>query len=193
MFSFESIVLAEETAKKASTRMPTAVFVVLIILIVLAFLVLVYFLYFVYKAKKDQVLIVERNGKFRAVVGEKRYYAVPFIDSVAATIDLRPQTIDFKNHFTLIDSKEKCYTVKISLTYKVKDAQKYHYNSANFDQAFEAKTESCLAGYFATKEIKGAKDLRNVSKPEVIEEIAGEISESFGVEILDFYFNEIEA
>lgn len=181
-----------DTSKKI-LGLPENLFFAFIALIVVLFLVALYLIYCFVIVKKNEQVVVERLGKYKKTVSNKWLFLIPFVDRIVYRSDMEKNNYYyFKNSFSIIDSKNKSFTVSLSVNYRIIDAQKFYYNGENSLLPFESNTAEQICNFYITKTISEIKKIRTNETKKLIDAINESNNEKYGVEISELFFNEIK-
>ena len=116
--------------------MPTGLIVALVLVVLLAAVLVVASLVTV---PEGRAVVLERGGKFRAVLGSGRHFVTPFVDKVRARIDLGPQLLSFPPHpVQAADGQE--LQAGFAVQFRIEDARLAAYEITNPAMALEQLT-----------------------------------------------------
>jgi len=108
--------------------MNTGVIIVLAIVVVLAIVTLAKSVVIIHQAEKG---LIERFGRYKETLEPGLRFIIPFIDSLAARIDMRETVLDVEPQ-AVITSDNVGVTVDAVVYYYVTDAKDVRYEVANF-------------------------------------------------------------
>ena len=108
--------------------MNTGVIIVLAIIVVLAIVTLAKSVVIIHQAEKG---LIERFGRYKETLEPGLRFIIPFIDSLAARIDMRETVLDVEPQ-AVITSDNVGVTVDAVVYYYVTDAKDVRYEVANF-------------------------------------------------------------
>ena len=108
--------------------MNTGIIVVLCIIVVLAILTLAKSVTIIHQAEKG---LIERFGRYKETLEPGLRFIIPFIDTLAARIDMRETVLDVEPQ-AVITSDNVGVTVDAVVYYYVTDAKSVRYEVANF-------------------------------------------------------------
>src|ERR1700709_1452868 len=152
--------------------MKPAVIVVLVIIIIIA----VWILYRAVRVvKQQQMVVVERLGKYNRTLDPGLNILVPFIDRVRTTVDMREQVVSFPPQ-PVITADNLVVSIDTVLYFRVVDPVRATYEIANFLQAIEQLTVTTL------RNVIGSLDLERAlpSREEINRHLSGVLDETTG-------------
>ena len=93
---------------------------------------------------QSQAYVVERLGRYQAVLQGGFHLLVPFVDRVAARIDLREQVANFPPQ-PVITADQAMVSIDSVIYFQITDPKSATYEVANFLQAIEQLTATTAA------------------------------------------------
>ena len=105
---------------------------------------------------QSQAYVVERLGRYQAVLQGGFHLLVPFVDRVAARIDLREQVANFPPQ-PVITADQAMVSIDSVIYFQITDPKSATYEVANFLQAIEQLTATTL------RNLIGSLDLEQTS------------------------------
>lgn len=158
-------------------------------LIVLALVVLVVLARSVRIASEWQRAVVLRLGRFQAVKGPGLYLVYPFIDAVAAVIDMRIQTTTITAEQALTRDTV-AVGVDAIVFWQVENAENAAVRIANYREAIERVSQTSL------REMIGASDLSRLlsdrrAADEQLRSTIGEKTRSWGVSVVSVEIKDV--
>ena len=154
-----------------SYGLPITAFV-LVLLIVLVVIALVRSVRIV---SQSQAYVIERLGRFQAVLYGGFHVLVPFVDRVASRIDLREQVANFPPQ-SVITADQAMVSIDSVIYYQITDPRNATYEVANFIQAIEQLTATTL------RNLIGSLDLEQTqtSRDSINKQLRGVLDEATG-------------
>lgn len=124
---------------------------------------------------QSQALVVERLGKFQSVKYAGLHLLIPFVDRVAAKVDLREQVTSFPPQ-PVITADNVVVSIDSVIYYQVTDPMSATYEIANFIQAIEQLTVTTL------RNVIGSLDLEQTltSRDQINARLRGVLDEATG-------------
>ncbi len=124
---------------------------------------------------QPRALVVERLGKFHTVMYGGFHVLVPFIDRIAARVDLREQVTSFPPQ-PVITADNVVVSIDSVIYYQVTDPMHATYEIANFIQAIEQLTVTTL------RNVIGSLDLEQTltSRDSINTQLRGVLDEATG-------------
>lgn len=146
--------------------------VIALLIIILVFIVVVRSVRVV---PQSRALVVERLGKFQSVKYAGLHILIPFIDRVAATVDLREQVTSFPPQ-PVITADNVVVSIDSVIYYQVNDPMSATYEIANYIQAIEQLTVTTL------RNVIGSLDLEQTltSRDQINAQLRGVLDEATG-------------
>lgn len=146
----------------------------IVVIAIIAFVVIV-LLRAIVIVPQARAAVVERLGKFQAQWQAGLHFMVPFIDRVAAKIDLREQVVSFPPQ-PVITSDNVTVSIDSVVYYQVNDPARATYEIANFIQAIEQLTVTTL------RNVIGSMDLEATltSRDHINQQLRGVLDEATG-------------
>lgn len=146
--------------------------VILVLVILLIALVVARSIRIVPQAR---ALVVERLGKFQSVKFAGLHVLVPFVDRVAASVDLREQVTSFPPQ-PVITADNVVVSIDTVIYYQVTDPMAATYEIANFIQGIEQLTVTTL------RNVIGSLDLEQTltSRDQINAQLRGVLDEATG-------------
>lgn len=122
-----------------------------------------------------RALVVERLGKFQSVKFAGLHVLVPFVDRVAASVDLREQVTSFPPQ-PVITADNVVVSIDTVIYYQVTDPMAATYEIANFIQGIEQLTVTTL------RNVIGSLDLEQTltSRDQINAQLRGVLDEATG-------------
>ncbi|MDO5034662.1 MAG: SPFH domain-containing protein [Actinomycetaceae bacterium] len=124
---------------------------------------------------QSRALVVERLGKFHTVMFAGLHLIVPFVDRVAAQVDLREQVTSFPPQ-PVITADNVVVSIDSVIYYQVNDPRDATYEIANFISAIEQLTVTTL------RNVIGSLDLEQTltSRDDINSRLRGVLDEATG-------------
>ena len=124
---------------------------------------------------QSQAYVVERLGRFQAVMQGGFHLLVPFVDRVAARIDLREQVANFPPQ-PVITADQAMVSIDSVIYFQITDPRSATYEVANFLQAIEQLTATTL------RNLIGSLDLEQTqtSRESINKQLRGVLDEATG-------------
>ncbi|MDO5721034.1 MAG: SPFH domain-containing protein [Actinomycetaceae bacterium] len=124
---------------------------------------------------QSRALVIERLGKFSSIMYAGLHVIVPFIDRVAAQVDLREQVTSFPPQ-PVITADNVVVSIDSVIYYQVTDPKAVTYEIANYIQAIEQLTVTTL------RNVIGAMDLEQTltSRDQINGQLRGVLDEATG-------------
>lgn len=93
--------------------------------------------------RRGEAAILERLGRFQAVLREGRHYYVPLVDKVRARVDLKKRTVAF--HPQRVETADHgVLTVAAKVTFQVSDPKSAVYQVGNYSYGVEQLTATAV-------------------------------------------------
>ncbi len=146
-----------------------------IIGLLLIILVVVAFVRAIQIVPQPRALVVERLGKFHSVMYGGLHVLVPFIDRIAARVDLREQVTSFPPQ-PVITADNVVVSIDSVIYYQVTDPMYATYEIANFIQAIEQLTVTTLRNVIGSLDLEATltgRDSINTQLRGVLDEATG--------------------
>ena len=124
---------------------------------------------------QPRALVVERLGKFHSVMYGGLHVLVPFIDRIAARVDLREQVTSFQPQ-PVITADNVVVSIDSVIYYQVTDPMYATYEIANFIQAIEQLTVTTLRNVIGSLDLEATltgRDSINTQLRGVLDESTG--------------------
>ncbi len=152
---------------------PSILLTVLIVLLVL--LVIVVVVRSIQIVPQSRALVVERLGKFHSVMYAGLHLLIPFVDRVAARVDLREQVTTFEPQ-PVITADNVVVSIDSVIYYQVNDPMAATYEIADYIRAIEQLTITTL------RNVIGSMDLEQTltSRDEINASLRGVLDEATG-------------
>lgn len=146
-----------------------------IVLLLLVILVVIGLARAVQIVPQSRALVIERLGKFHGVLYGGFHVVVPFIDRIAARVDLREQVTSFPPQ-PVITADNVVVSIDSVIYYQVTDPMHATYEIANFIQAIEQLTVTTL------RNVIGSLDLEQTltSRDSINTQLRGVLDEATG-------------
>lgn len=146
---------------------------ILILLVIL--LVVVVVVRAVRVVPQSRALVIERLGKFQTVMYAGLHILIPFVDRVAANVDLREQVTSFPPQ-PVITADNVVVSIDSVIYYQVNDPMAATYEIANYIQAIEQLTVTTL------RNVIGSLDLEQTltSRDQINQQLRGVLDEATG-------------
>ena len=124
---------------------------------------------------QSQAYVVERLGRFQAVMQGGFHLLVPFVDRVAARIDLREQVANFPPQ-PVITADQAMVSIDSVIYFQITDPRSATYEVTNFLQAIEQLTATTL------RNLIGSLDLEQTqtSRESINKQLRGVLDEATG-------------
>ena len=183
-------VKSDGTVDKLMEITKSPVFYIVIGAIVL--LIIVYYLYrrFV-KAGPGKVVVITRKGKpFKLLrEGDQKYFMVPFVDSLGATISLNEDSFT-SDKLYINNGPEHLYKINYSLDYKVVDPELFYKKMQNFKDNAETQINSDLRAFADNGNVSKIINEYRTYNDKILSVVHDSIT-PFGVESIAFRVNYI--
>ena len=149
--------------------------VVAIVAVVFVLFVAISLLRAVRIVPQSEAFVVERLGRFRSVLHGGFHLLVPFVDRVAARIDLREQVVNFPSQ-SVITADQAMVEIDSVIYFQITDPRSATYEVANFLQAIEQLTATTL------RNLIGSLDLEETqtSRESINKQLRGVLDEATG-------------
>ena len=108
---------------------------------------------------QSQAYVVERLGRFQAVMRGGFHLLVPFVDRVAARIDLREQVANFPPQ-PVITADQAMVSIDSVIYFQITDPRSATYEVANFLQAIEQLTATTLRNLIGSLDLEQTQTSR---------------------------------
>lgn len=147
----------------------------LIVLILAILLVVIVVVRSIQVVPQSRALVVERLGKFHSVMYAGLHVLIPFVDRVAARVDLREQVTSFDPQ-PVITADNVVVSIDSVIYYQVNDPMAATYEIANYIKAIEQLTITTL------RNVIGSMDLEQTltSRDEINAQLRGVLDEATG-------------
>ncbi|WRS29829.1 SPFH domain-containing protein [Actinomycetaceae bacterium MB13-C1-2] len=124
---------------------------------------------------QSRALVIERLGKFQTVMYAGLHILIPFVDRVAANVDLREQVTSFPPQ-PVITADNVVVSIDSVIYYQVNDPMAATYEIANYIQAIEQLTVTTL------RNVIGSLDLEQTltSRDQINQQLRGVLDEATG-------------
>ena len=148
---------------------------VTIVLLLLILLVVVVVVRAIQVVPQSRALVVERLGKFHSVMYAGLHLLIPFVDRVAARVDLREQVTTFQPQ-PVITADNVVVSIDSVIYYQVNDPMAATYEIADYITAIEQLTVTTL------RNVIGSMDLEQTltSRDEINARLRGVLDEATG-------------
>ena len=148
---------------------------VTIVLLLLILLVVVVVVRAIQVVPQSRALVVERLGKFHSVMYAGLHLLIPFVDRVAARVDLREQVTTFQPQ-PVITADNVVVSIDSVIYYQVNDPMDATYEIADYITAIEQLTITTL------RNVIGSMDLEQTltSRDEINARLRGVLDEATG-------------
>ena len=145
------------------------------ILVLLFILIVITLVRSVRIVPQSQAYVIERLGRFQAVLYGGFHVLVPFVDRVASRIDLREQVANFPPQ-SVITADQAMVSIDSVIYYQITDPRNATYEVANFIQAIEQLTATTL------RNLIGSLDLEQTqtSRDSINKQLRGVLDEATG-------------
>ena len=149
--------------------------IAMIVGVVLAIFVMIAIARAVRIVPQSEAYVVERLGRFRSVLHGGIHLLVPFVDRVAARIDLREQVVNFPSQ-SVITADQAMVEIDSVIYFQITDPRSATYEVANFLQAIEQLTATTL------RNLIGSLDLEETqtSRESINKQLRGVLDEATG-------------
>lgn len=124
---------------------------------------------------QSRALVVERLGKFQSVKYAGLHLLIPFVDRVAATVDLREQVTSFAPQ-PVITADNVVVSIDSVIYYQVNDPMDATYEIANYIQAIEQLTVTTLRNVIGSMDL----DQTLTSRDQINDRLRGVLDEATG-------------
>jgi len=108
---------------------------------------------------QSQAYVVERLGRYQAVLQGGFHLLVPFVDRVAARIDLREQVANFPPQ-PVITADQAMVSIDSVIYFQITDPKSATYEVANFLQAIEQLTATTLRNLIGSLDLEQTQTSR---------------------------------
>ncbi len=148
---------------------------VTIVLLLLILLVVIVVVRAIQVVPQSRALVVERLGKFHSVMYAGLHLLIPFVDRVAARVDLREQVTTFQPQ-PVITADNVVVSIDSVIYYQVNDPMDATYEIADYITAIEQLTITTL------RNVIGSMDLEQTltSRDEINARLRGVLDEATG-------------
>lgn len=124
---------------------------------------------------QSRALVVERLGKFQSVKYAGLHLLIPFVDRVAATVDLREQVTSFAPQ-PVITADNVVVSIDSVIYSQVNDPMAATYEIANYIQAIEQLTVTTLRNVIGSMDL----DQTLTSRDQINDRLRGVLDEATG-------------
>ncbi len=124
---------------------------------------------------QSRALVVERLGKFQSVKYAGLHLLIPFVDRVAATVDLREQVTSFAPQ-PVITADNVVVSIDSVIYYQVNNPMDATYEIANYIQAIEQLTVTTLRNVIGSMDL----DQTLTSRDQINDRLRGVLDEATG-------------
>ncbi len=124
---------------------------------------------------QSRALVVERLGKFQSVKYAGLHLLIPFVDRVAATVDLREQVTSFAPQ-PVITADNVVVSIDSVIYYQVNNPMAATYEIANYIQAIEQLTVTTLRNVIGSMDL----DQTLTSRDQINDRLRGVLDEATG-------------
>src|SRR3972149_6752511 len=166
--------------------MNVGVIIVIVILVVLFVVTLAKSIIIIHQAEKG---LIERFGRFKETLEPGLRFIIPFMDSLAARIDMRETVLDVEPQ-AVITSDNVGVTVDAVVYYYVTDAKSVRYEVANFHVAMSKLAQTNLrnlVGDMSLDDTLGSRERINSSLRTTLDEA----TDKWGVKVTRVEVKEI--
>ena len=169
--------------------MSTNLFLIGFLLFILV-LVIIFIIKLFVKVPPDEVIVVERLGRFMGIYESGVHILVPFIDRVAYRYTLKEETLDIPKQ-NCITSDNITVAADAVLQIKINDPQKVSYSIENYRNALVLLTQTTMRnviGKFDYRKLLSETDSINY-------EITGDVASAcdpWGIDLIRFEVRNIE-
>lgn len=146
-----------------------------LLIVLLVILVVIVVVRSIQVVPQSRALVVERLGKFHSVMYAGLHLLIPFVDRVAARVDLREQVTTFDPQ-PVITADNVVVSIDSVIYYQVNDPMAATYEIADYIQAIEQLTITTL------RNVIGSMDLEQTltSRDEINAQLRGVLDEATG-------------
>jgi regulator of protease activity HflC (stomatin/prohibitin superfamily) len=147
----------------------------IILAIVIVLIVVVTVVKSVRQVKQQQMVVVERLGKYNRTLDPGLNFMVPFADRARSTVDMREQVVSFPPQ-PVITADNLVVSIDTVLYFRVVDPVRATYEIANFLQAIEQLTVTTLRNVVGSMDMERAltsRDEINRHMSSVLDETTG--------------------
>ena len=147
----------------------------MIIMILVALLIVVVVVRSIRVVPQSRALVVERLGKYHSTMFAGLHLLIPFVDRIAARVDLREQVTSFEPQ-PVITADNVVVSIDSVIYYQVNDPMAATYEIANYIKAIEQLTITTL------RNVIGSMDLEQTltSRDEINAQLRGVLDEATG-------------
>ncbi len=124
---------------------------------------------------QSRALVIERLGKFQSVKYAGLHLLIPFVDRVAATVDLREQVTSFAPQ-PVITADNVVVSIDSVIYYQVNNPMAATYEIANYIQAIEQLTVTTLRNVIGSMDL----DQTLTSRDQINDRLRGVLDEATG-------------
>lgn len=114
--------------------------------------------------KKDEAIIIERNGKYLKTLESGWHFIIPLVDNKVGHISLLSNNLISKNKCSILSLNGYKICFNYFLSYNVTDPKKYFYFSNNIGLSLECIVSSVLCNYYSSIMIKNEKEFLALNK-----------------------------
>src|ERR1700752_4096739 len=160
---------------------------------ILALVVVVVVVTFVYRAVKvvpqQSAWVVERLGKFRAVLPPGPNILIPFVDNVAYKHSLKEIPLDVPSQVCITRDNTQLQVDGV-LYFQVTDAMKASYGSSNFVQAITQLSQTTLRSVIGKLELDKTFEERDLINHSVVSAL-DQAATNWGVKVLRYEIKDL--
>lgn len=156
----------------------------LYVAIVLALFAMVILSQVIIVVPSNSLYVVERLGAYQQTLGTGRHVLVPFLDRVAYRYTLEPKKQDLSD--TCITQDNVTVNVMSSYTWRILDARRFAYNSANGEQLVAELVRSQQRKWIGGRNLDEARENTRELEASVLASAADSAGEN-GIELVSVH------
>ena len=158
--------------------MPSPGFIIIAVVVVLLLIVIVSNVYVVQQSK---AYVVERLGKFQAVVGVGIHFKIPFVDRIVKKISLKEQVADFDPQ-PVITKDNVTMQIDTVIYFQITDPKLYTYGVEYPMSAIENLTATTLRNIIGEMELDQSLTSRDIINAKM-RSILDEATDPWGIKV----------
>ncbi|MQA09960.1 MAG: hypothetical protein GEU98_15680 [Pseudonocardiaceae bacterium] len=131
--------------------------------------------------RPDTSAVIERLGRFRAVLEPGLHLLVPFVDRIRARIDRREQVLEFTD-LAITTADKRVASVRLTIRYEVSDPRAATYEVAGYPQAVAELTKTGVRNLVGGKTFEQARSSYHLIRHE-LDTFLRETVDSWGIRV----------
>ena len=130
--------------------------------------------------KKDEVLIVERNGRYHKTIKSGWHFYFPLLDNKVKCLNVLNNELFNKNDVYVQSLNNLTFQINFCVVYNVNDPKLFFYHSSNPELSIERIVSSFMLKIFSSLKIEDKKDISSFNFEKYIGEV-NDILKEIGV------------